>query len=265
MDAAGEDLGVDDDEPNGGDLKPIVLRLIDHVGSVRRDKCNRFAKPMCKFGAGKSGNDENTDSVNIGRLIAETQMNKSDEHFRRRGVDGKIMPQGPDENFRRRGVDQKAMPQGPDGSYSGSGGPKQLGGGSIPNSPPEPDQAGHTLGDKVETTAEKDTRLIRGQRGASARQQGSRESRYLWVFAKNCRSLKADDDVRELLEEMKHVQWDIILLNETWRGEPEEVWDTEEGHRFLATGCAQGRKELQFLSTRGGSKESPTSITLMRE
>ena len=69
----------------------------------------------------------------------------------------------------------------------------------------------------------------------------------LSVYSKNCRSLKSDTDVGELLEELKYVQWDAILLNETWRVEPREEWDTEEGHRFFATGCPQGRRGVAVL------------------
>ena len=67
------------------------------------------------------------------------------------------------------------------------------------------------------------------------------------VYSKNCRSLKADDDIKELLVELKHVQWDVVLMNEIWRVEGQEAWDTEEGHRFLGTGCDQGRKGVAVL------------------
>ena len=40
------------------------------------------------------------------------------------------------------------------------------------------------------------------------------------------------------MEESTHEEWDIVMVNETWRIEKEEPWTTEDDHIFGCTGCS---------------------------
>ena len=44
-----------------------------------------------------------------------------------------------------------------------------------------------------------------------------------------------EDREQQLLFELEHVDWDIVMLNETWRPLKEEIWSSS-GHLFLGAG-----------------------------
>ena len=67
------------------------------------------------------------------------------------------------------------------------------------------------------------------------------------LLQKNCRGLTNDDRIDELRLELTTTQWDIAVLNETWRREKKEYWKTEDGHLFAGSGAEVGRRGVAFL------------------
>jgi exonuclease III len=60
-------------------------------------------------------------------------------------------------------------------------------------------------------------------------------------------SIQNDDRENELFEEAKLLQWDVMMLTETWRRAKEEAWRSDEGHLFLGAGCTDGRREVAIV------------------
>ena len=68
------------------------------------------------------------------------------------------------------------------------------------------------------------------------------------IIAKNVRGLKTDERILELIDELKMLtNWDILVLNETWRLDGFEMFATDEGHLFCNAGCEAGRRGVGFL------------------
>ncbi len=67
------------------------------------------------------------------------------------------------------------------------------------------------------------------------------------MFNKNARSLKSDDRVHELILELKHVRWDVVLVRETWRPNANEMLSTEDGHIFVGRGFSDGSRGVGIL------------------
>ena len=42
--------------------------------------------------------------------------------------------------------------------------------------------------------------------------------------------------IEELVTELEGYRWDAIILNETWRHEPAELWETHHKHIFMGAG-----------------------------
>ena len=63
-------------------------------------------------------------------------------------------------------------------------------------------------------------------------------------------------DVREieLLETLDDIEWDILLLSETWRKTKQEILKTERGHLFLGSGWDAGHKGIAILIHRRHTK-----------
>lgn len=83
------------------------------------------------------------------------------------------------------------------------------------------------------------------------------------IFTKNCRGLKTDDRIEEILCELRvsDVDWDAIMLTETWREEVRELWHTAEGHVYFGSGRAQGCKGFGILlNSRWKSKIRSTVV-----
>ena len=67
------------------------------------------------------------------------------------------------------------------------------------------------------------------------------------VLVKNCRSLGSADRFDELIEELKHEAWDIVIVSETWRTDKDEHWNSEDGHVFSGAGHDSARKGVGIL------------------
>ena len=75
-----------------------------------------------------------------------------------------------------------------------------------------------------------------------------------YALAKNCRGLVTADRVDELLEELRGEEWGVLLLSETWRTQREELWKTEVGHLFAASGHDSGRRGVGILLNKRWSR-----------
>ena len=56
------------------------------------------------------------------------------------------------------------------------------------------------------------------------------------ILQKNMRSMHSSEKIEELVTELEGYRWDAILLNETWRHEPAELWETHHKHIFMGAG-----------------------------
>ena len=62
------------------------------------------------------------------------------------------------------------------------------------------------------------------------------------VLQKNTRSLSSSERLEEMVSELHRVEWDAILISETWR-QTKEIWETQEGHIMVESG--------QFINKHG--------------
>ena len=56
------------------------------------------------------------------------------------------------------------------------------------------------------------------------------------ILQKNMRSMHSSEKIEELVSELEGYRWDAILLNETWRHEQAEIWETHHKHIFMGAG-----------------------------
>ena len=62
------------------------------------------------------------------------------------------------------------------------------------------------------------------------------------VLQKNARSLGSSKRLEEMICELHCVEWDVILISETWR-QTKEIWETQQGHIMVESG--------QFINKHG--------------
>ena len=55
------------------------------------------------------------------------------------------------------------------------------------------------------------------------------------VLQQNMRSLSSSERLEELFNELHRVEWDVILISETWR-QNKEIWETQQGHIMVESG-----------------------------
>jgi hypothetical protein len=66
------------------------------------------------------------------------------------------------------------------------------------------------------------------------------------VLLKNVMSILTEEREQILFRELETIQWDVVLVNETWRECKEEIW-TISGHLFLGSGGTRGSKGVAIL------------------
>ena len=89
-----------------------------------------------------------------------------------------------------------------------------------------------------------------------------------WNSSKNMRSMHSREKIQELVTELEGYRRDAILLNETWRHEPAEIWETQHKHIFMGAqkirqqtrswDHAEQKVEEQELSTPSTSTNVPS-------
>ena len=55
-------------------------------------------------------------------------------------------------------------------------------------------------------------------------------------YKKNMRSMHSSEKIEEMVSELEGYRWDAIFLNETWRHEQAEIWETHHKHIFMGSG-----------------------------
>ena len=50
------------------------------------------------------------------------------------------------------------------------------------------------------------------------------------------RPMHSSERIEEMVCELEGYRWDAILLNETWRQDKSEIWETYRKHRFMEAG-----------------------------
>ena len=73
------------------------------------------------------------------------------------------------------------------------------------------------------------------------------EDRVVTCILKNVMSLETEHRENELLAELELHDWDIVFLNETWRADVEEKWETQSSHLFLGSGGTKGQRGVAVL------------------
>ena len=102
------------------------------------------------------------------------------------------------------------------------------------------------------SAAAEDARDARGAPVAEAETQGSsirdagtgQELRFL---AENVQSLLSMERELDLLTELCYIQWDVLILSETWREKKQERWRSRNGHMFCGAGGTRGERGVAIL------------------
>jgi hypothetical protein len=66
------------------------------------------------------------------------------------------------------------------------------------------------------------------------------------ILLKNVQSIMTDTREEQLFEELTLIDWDVLLLNETWRSCKEEIWQ-KSGHLFLGAGGTAHKSGVAIL------------------
>ena len=57
--------------------------------------------------------------------------------------------------------------------------------------------------------------------------------------------MHSSEKIEELVTELEGYRWDAILLNETWRNEQAELWETCHKHIFMGAGKCDNKHGLE--------------------
>lgn len=71
------------------------------------------------------------------------------------------------------------------------------------------------------------------------------------AILKNVRSIQTEARFEEFLHECGDFTWDVVLVNETWRKEGEEILKLDTGHCWLGSGGSEGKHGVGALLRRG--------------
>ena len=77
------------------------------------------------------------------------------------------------------------------------------------------------------------------------------------------RSMHSSEKIEELVTELEGYRWDAILLSETWRHEPAEMWETHHNHIFMGAGKYENKHGVGIMLNKKVEKELLTPITSM--
>ena len=80
-------------------------------------------------------------------------------------------------------------------------------------------------------------------------QSKNREVTFI-ILQKNMRSMHSSEKIEELVTELEGYRWDAILLSETWRHEPAEIWETHHNHIFMGAGKYENKHGVGIMLNR---------------
>ena len=81
------------------------------------------------------------------------------------------------------------------------------------------------------------------------------------ILQKNMRSMHSSEKIEELVTELEGYRWDAILLSETWRHEPAELWETHHNPIFMGAGKYENKHGVGIMLNKRWKKELLTPIT----
>ena len=61
--------------------------------------------------------------------------------------------------------------------------------------------------------------------------------------------MNSSDSIDELLSELQKVEWDVILISETWR-QGKEIWKTQQGHMMIESGKLNNKHRVAIRLNR---------------
>ena len=64
------------------------------------------------------------------------------------------------------------------------------------------------------------------------------------VLQKNMRSMHPSETIEEMISELEGYRCDAVLLNETWRSEKSEIWETHHKHIFSGAGKHENKHSV---------------------
>ena len=64
------------------------------------------------------------------------------------------------------------------------------------------------------------------------------------------RSMHSSEKIEELVTELEGYRWDAILLSETWRHEPAELWEIHHNHIFMGAGKYENKHGVGIMLNR---------------
>ena len=59
--------------------------------------------------------------------------------------------------------------------------------------------------------------------------------------------MHSSEKIEELVTELEGYRWDAILLSETWRHEPAELWETQHNHIFMGAGKYENKHGVGIM------------------
>ena len=59
--------------------------------------------------------------------------------------------------------------------------------------------------------------------------------------------MHSSEKIEELVTELEGYRWDAILLSETWRHEPAEIWETHHNHIFMGAGKYESKHGVGIM------------------
>ena len=113
--------------------------------------------------------------------------------------------------------------------------------------------------ERAEAARKEDTDSLRkegegkGRSSKTSPQERSEETQRttFTVLQKNMRSMSSNERLDELIRELYRVDWDVILISETWR-QNKEVWETQQGHIMVESGQFINKHGVAILLNKDG-------------
>ena len=68
--------------------------------------------------------------------------------------------------------------------------------------------------------------------------------------------MHSSEKIEELVTELEGYRWDAILLSETWRHEPAELWETHHNHIFMGAGKYENKHGVGIMLNRRWRKRN---------
>ena len=79
------------------------------------------------------------------------------------------------------------------------------------------------------------------------------------------RSMHSSEKIEELVTELEGYRWGAILLNETWRHEPAELWETHHKHIFMGAGKYENKHGVGTMLNKRRWRKSIVDIECINE